>query len=231
VKNLASAVLIILFAGISATPETPNTQGEFRPEIDAYISMNPSTRLFLLSSFRSNQPGNSWDGDFGAHLSFALKPLFRRELRQRDDVFNKRFLSFQAGFRYMRNLAEGAPLEHRWIVDCMPRYPLPGNVIISDRNRGEMRFIQGKPFSTRYRNKLQLERDFALGQLVYTPYLSAEAFYDTRYDAWSRRRYSAGVQIPAGTHLVLESYFLRQNQSRSTPAHLNVFGLRFQLYF
>jgi len=28
-----------------------------------------------------------------------------------------------------------------------------------------------------------------------------------------RYRYSAGVQVPAGAHVVLDSYFLRQNQS------------------
>lgn len=231
-KRLASPLLAILVAGSSATAASPDTQGEFWPEVDAYINLNSTTRIFLLSSFRNNQPRDAWHGDFGAHLTFALKPVFRRELRQRDDVFNKRFLSFQAGFRYISSLANGASyLEHRWIVDCTPRFPLPGNVVISDRSRGEMRFISGKPFSTRYRNELQLERDFAIGHIVYTPYINAEVFYDTRYDAWSQNRYSAGVQIPAGAHLVLESYFLRQNQSRSTPAHVNAFGLRFRFYF
>jgi hypothetical protein len=161
-----------------------------------------------------------------------LKPVFRRALRQQDDVFNKRFLSFQAGFRYISSFGNGLPyLEHRWIVDCTPRYPLPWNVVISDRNRGEMRFISGRPFATRYRNELQMERDFAIGHVVLTPYISGEGFYDTRYDAWTQNRYSAGVQVPAGAHVVLDTYFLRQNQSRSTAAHVNVFGLRLRFYF
>ena len=113
----------------------------------------------------------------------------------------------------------------------MPRHPLPWNVIVLDRSRGEMRFIRGKPFATRYRNKLQLERDFAIGQLVYTPYINGEVFYDTRYGAWSQNRYSAGVEVPAGAHVVVETYFLRQNQSRSIQPHVNVIGLRFQFYF
>lgn len=225
-------VLVILLGGLPVAGATPDTQGEFWPEVDTYIRLNSVARLFLLASFRDNQPGDAWHGDLGAHLNFALKPIFRRELRQQDDVFNKRFLSFQAGFRYISNLGAGVPyLEHRWIVDCTPRFPLPGKLIVSDRNRGEMRFVKSKPFSTRYRNKLQLERDFALGHLVYTPYISEEVFYDTRYDAWNRNRSSAGVQVPAGAHVVLETYILRQNQSRSTPAHVNAFGLRLRLYF
>jgi hypothetical protein len=232
VKSLASPLLVILLSGLAALAATPNTEGEFWPEVDAYINLNSTTRLFLLSSLRDNQPGDAWHGDFGAHLNFALKPVFRRVLRQRDDVFDKRFLSFQAGFQYISSLGSGTSyLEHRWVVDCTPRYPLPWNVIISDRSRGEMRFIRGERFSTRYRNKLQLERDFAIGHLVYTPYLNGEAFYDTRYGAWSQNRYSAGVQVPAGAHVVVETYFLRQNQSRSTPLHVNVIGLRFRFYF
>lgn len=231
-KSLTSPLLGILLSGLSPAAAAPNTQSEFWPEVDAYINLNSTTRIFLLSSFRNHQAGDAWNGDFGAHINFALKPVFRRELRQRDDVFSKRFLSFQAGFRYLRSLTNGAPyLERRWVVDCTPRYPLPGNFVISDRSRGEMRFVSGKPFSTRYRNRLQLERDFTIGRLVYTPYINGEVLYDTRYDAWSQNRYSAGVEVPAGTHLVLETYYLRKNQSRSTPSHVNAFGLRLVFYF
>ena len=198
---------------------------------DTYITLNSATRLFLLSSFRNNQQGDAWHGDFGAHLDFAMKPVFRRELRQRDDVFTQRFLSFQAGFRYINSLSSGAPyLERRWVIECTPQYPLPGKFVVSDRSRGEMRFVSGKRFSTRYRNRLQLERDFAVGRLVYTPYINGQLFYDTRYDAWNRNRYSAGVQVPAGAHMVFETYILRQNQSRSNPPHANAFGLRLRFY-
>jgi hypothetical protein len=74
------------------------------------------------------------------------------------------------------------------------------------------------------------EQDFAIGHLAYTPYLDGEVFYDTRYGASSQNRYSVGVQIPAGSHVVLDTYFLRQNQNRSTPQHVNVIGLRFRFY-
>jgi hypothetical protein len=66
---------------------------------------------------------------------------------------------------------------------------------------------------------------------VFTPYINGQLYYDTRYDLWNRNRYSAGVEIPAGKRLVLDTYYLRQNDSRSTPPHINVFGLKFNLYF
>jgi hypothetical protein len=150
VKSFAAPFLVILLPGLAIPAATSNTEGEFWPELDAYISLNSTTRLFLESSFRDNQPGDAWHGNFGVHLNFTLKPMFRRELRERDDVFNKGFLSCQTGLRYISSLGSGTPyLEHRWIVDCTRRYPLPRNVTISDRSRGEMRLVRGEPVSTR----------------------------------------------------------------------------------
>jgi hypothetical protein len=69
---------------------------------------------------------------------------------------------------------------------------LPGKLLMVDSSRGELRFIGGQPFSTRYRSKLQLERDFKLRLSRLTPYLNGQLCYDTRYDVWNRNRYSAG---------------------------------------
>ena len=230
-KSLARLFLFISGANFSAGAAS-NTAFQSWPELDTYIRLNSTMRLFLLSSFRDHQTGDSWHGDFGAHLDIALKPIFRRELRKEDDAFNNKLLSCQSGFRYISSLANGSPyLEHRWIVECTPKYLLPGSIIASDRSRGELRLIKGQAFSQRYRNKLQLERDFGNGHFVCTPYINGEVLYDTRYDAWTQNRYSVGVEIPAGAHLVLETYVLRKNQSRTTPSHVNVFGLRLRFYF
>jgi Protein of unknown function (DUF2490) len=231
-KSFLSSLSAILLCGCAAAATVPDTQVEFLPEVDAYININSTMRLGLLSKFQSHQEGDTWNGDFGVHLDWALKPVFRRELRQGDDVFSKRFLACGAGFRYISGLTgDSSYLEHRWIAECTPRFPLPGQLILSDRNRGEMRFINRQQFSTRYRNRLQLERDFSIGHLVYTPYVNDEVFYDTRHDSWNRNRYSAGVQVPAGAHAVIDVYYYRQNQSRSAPPHVNALGLRLLFYF
>ena len=224
--------LLLLSVAPAFADSTDNTRDEFWPEVDAFVNLNSAARIRFLGAFRNNQQAESWHGDFGAFIDVALKPVFRRELRQREDVFNKRFLSFQSGLRYISRLGAGPPyLEHRWLVELSARYPLPRNFILSDRNRGEFRFIREMPFATRYRNKLQLEKDFRTGRLVYTPYLNTELFYDTRYDAWVRNRYSAGIQIPVGGYAVFQPYYLRQNQSRSSPAHMNAIGLEVDFYF
>jgi len=102
--------------------------------------------------------------------------------------------------------------------------------VISDRNRGEFRFIKGQSFSARYRNRLRLERDFKDSWFVCTPYVYDEIFYDTRYDRWIPNRYAFGLQFPIGAHVVLEPCYLRQNGGHSNPSHLNVLGFRVNLY-
>jgi hypothetical protein len=169
--------------------------------VDGYVNLSPAVRLLLLTLFTDKLETGHWQGDFGVHFDFALKPVFRRELRSRDDVFRRRFFSFRAGYRYITSLGESSSpyLEHRWVVEVTSRVPLPKKLVMIDSSRGELRFIGGQPFSTRYRNKLQLEREFSFGSLVFTPYLNGQLYYDTRYDVWNRNRYSAGVEVRPGS--------------------------------
>lgn len=95
--------------------------------MDGYVNLKPTVRLFLLAKFTDVLETGDWQGEFGVHVDFALKPVFRRELRSRDDVFRRRFLSFRTGYRYITSLGEGSSpyLEHRWVVELTSRAPLP----------------------------------------------------------------------------------------------------------
>jgi hypothetical protein len=224
---------LLLLTWFACHSTAQGVNDEFWPEVDGYLRLNEVTRLLLRTSFSADDETRTWQGDFGMHFDFALRPVFRRELSDDEDVFSKRFLSFLAGYRYITSLGSGAPyLEHRWLVEMTSRFPVPGRLLFIDRNRGEMRFISSKGFSTRYRNKLQLERDFRpVGGFRFTPYAYGELFYDTRYDKWNRNRYAIGMRFPVRHHFVPELYFLHQNDSEATPPHVNAFGVTFNFYF
>jgi hypothetical protein len=224
------AVFAALLLGLSINGTAQSTENEFRPRVQTYVNFNEIARLYLLASF-NNQDTGTWQGDFGVHLDFALKPVFRRDLRAKDDVFDRRYLSFLVGYRYITNLPSSTPTEQRALVEFTTRRLLPRQLVVSDRNRGEFRFIRGQSFSSRYRNRLQIERDFSMGKFVYTPYVYGEVFYDTRYDAWIRTRYAFGVQVPVVKHVVLETYYMRQHDTRSEPPHTNAWGLDLKFYF
>jgi hypothetical protein len=230
--NHQKLVLCLLSVGQSIIPAAAQSTGtEFRPELGIYIQQGPVIRIELVDSSSGNESTHDWRGNFAFNVQTALKPVLRRELRNDPDVFRNKYLTLRAGYRYQASLTSGhSGSENRSIIEVNSRYRLPWQLVISDRNRGDFRFIKGQPFSTLYRNRLRLERDISHGWLNCTPYVYDEIFYDTRYDRWTRNQYALGVQFPVGPYVVLEPYYLRQNSSRSNPAHIDAFGFKLNLY-
>lgn len=231
-RTRSSIVLATIIVGAAHAAAGQSTQGEFWPKIDLCINGNSQLRVWTTAEFTYQPAPITWTGNFGTFLDFALNPVFRRELREHDDAFSRRYLSFRGGYQYIANLRGPSYNENRAIVELTGRARFPGGLVASSRNRGEMRFIRGQPFSTRYRNLLRLERDVRVGRLTTTPFVDMELFYDTRYGEWNRVRYSAGLQFPTyGGHMVVETYFTRENNRTSQPRHVDAAVLRFTLFF
>jgi Protein of unknown function (DUF2490) len=227
-------VILYCVSLLMSTTVSPaeDTGFEVRPEFDFYLQLEPMIRIQFTNSSVGDLTTDDWQTNITFFVETALKPVLRRHLREEPDVYRNRYLTFSAGYRYRTGLAgSSSPRENRGILELTWRYPLPSHLVISDRNRGEFRFIQGQPFSTRYRNRLRLEYDFEHGRFECTPYVDFEIFYDTRFDLWTTERYESGVQLPLGLHIVLEPYYLRQNASHSSLQHVNAFGFKFNLYF
>src|SRR5215475_7754109 len=143
-RSLGLALLIV-FGAIPAHAQ--NTGRQFWPELDIYANLNSRTRLVFSNLYVLDRTSGSLTGNFTCYFDLALRPLFRRDLRRREDVFRQRFLTFRAGYRYRTMLSDGnSPSENRAILEATARYPLPGQLVIVDRNRGEFRFIRGQPF-------------------------------------------------------------------------------------
>ncbi len=231
-SNTRRLAICVFAAGLSSFPTAgQGANGQFWPELGIYVQQGEIFRLGFVDSASSNSSTHSWDGNFTLYLEAALKPVFRRELRDRADVYRNRYLTFRSGYRHRTSLTSGSTSENRGILDMTSRFPVGWQLMISDRNRGEFRFIKGQGFSTRYRNRLQLERDIKHGAFACTPYVYDEIFYDSRYNQWTPNRYVFGIQFPVGQHIVLDPYYLAQNGSRSNPPHIKAFGFTFNLYF
>lgn len=76
------------------------------------------------------------------------------------------------------------------------------------RNRLELRWIDGD-FSWRDRLRLWIEREFHIGRVTLVPYGSAEPFWDSRYDAFTRVRYQLGTVVPITRWFALEVNYTR----------------------
>src|SRR6478752_8681586 len=75
-------------------------QSEIRPEFDLYVAQGSRARLLFRYFLNEARQDRSSEGHFAYFFELALRPVFRRELRQRDDVFRSRFLTFRAGYQY-----------------------------------------------------------------------------------------------------------------------------------
>ena len=222
----------LAFAGLTIPAAGQSTSGEFRPETDIFVQQGDRFRIEFDNYATDTLSTHSWVGNFAYYIETALNPVLRRNLREHPNVYRDRYLTMRGGYLHQTSLSNGQSTSGDiGILELKPRYRLPLDLVISDRNRGEFRFFKEKPFYTRYRNQLQLERDIKRGRFVCTPFVYDEVFYDSLYGQWIRNRYAFGVQFVAGKHMVFDPYYMRQNGSHSNPSHVNVFGFKWDLYF
>lgn len=230
--NTLIVFLFFLLIGTQMTKaQEPTTRNEFWPEIDVYIKVKPKVRLFLLGTVsKAVEDGElfnaqAFEAQFGAHV----------------DYIPNSHVILRTGYRYGWSLEDDSYREHRLITEQTLRKLLPGDLLLSDRNREDFRFLKGD-FSFRYRNRVTIEREFQVKRRTITPYVLGEIFYDTRYEIWNRNRLAAGVQTSLRRGLlrkmllperqvILDLYYMRQNDSRSDTPHVNAIGAVLAFYF
>ena len=229
-RLLRAATLGLLLA-IPATQVVAQTQSlQAWPEIDTYVSVNSDVRVsFFAAATREDRQGTS--AEIGPNIDFYFKPLVKLkkitifEL----DPAKSRLLMFRAGYRYIPSTS--GPTEHRGLLEATARYPLVRGVLLADRNRLDVRSIAAE-LAWRYRNRISAERPLSIRSYHFTPYLRAEAYYDSNFHKWSRTAETAGCIFPFGKRYELEPYYEHQNETGTAPnRQVNALGLVLSLYF
>jgi hypothetical protein len=226
---IRSAIIAMVLTLCGGGIAIGDTRTDVWPEVNFFHQINDRYRLHLLGAFVRARDIDYSDGQFGAHLDIGALPILRPWLLPDSNLYQ--YLWFRVGYRYGSEFTSDDPFdEHRVVLEMTGRFPLPGGVMLVDRSRGDLRFINGA-YSSRYRNRVRVERPIVLfGRYAWLPYASAELFYDTRFDAINRFRYSVGIEIPI-RQCILDLYYLRQADTRSEPAHSNVVGVSFNFFF
>ena len=218
-------LVFLLFSRTIAAQEVT----QFWPEVDAYVKMNDSSRLyFLASQTRENSTGTQ--AKLGANFDYYLKPLLKlKKIADLQlDESKSRPLLLRAGYEYLPSPT--SPTENRIVLEATPRYPFIHGILVTDRNRADLRFIEGV-FSWRYRNRLMIERSFKIKGYTITPYARAEVFYDSNYNKFSRTTEDLGCIFPVTKHIELENYFEHQNDTSKAPnRQVNAISLMLNLY-
>jgi hypothetical protein len=167
----------------------------------------------------------------GPSLQLYLKPLIKlKKVTSFDlDDAKSRFLVLETGYRYIA--APGAAPENRMIVAATSHFPLSAGFLISDRNRADLDWKNGV-FTWRYRNKLIVERTFAIRSYHFIPFVAAEPFYESQYGKWSTTSLYAGCLFPVGKHFEFNTYYEHDNNTGKRPnQQVNSVGLAMYLYF
>jgi len=200
------------------------------PEVDTYLQLNSNVRLSFFGSLaRENAEGSS--AEIGPNIDFFFKPLvkLKRITAFELDQSKSRPIMLRLLYRYLP--AVEGPTERRVGLEATGRFPLIRGVLLSDRNRADLRNIDGV-FSWRYRNRFSAERTFSLRSYHFAPYLRAEAFYDSRFEKFSRTELTAGSTFPIGKHFELEWYYMHQNDTAKSPnRQVDGFGYVLSMYF
>jgi hypothetical protein len=206
-------------------------QSEVWPEVDTYIKLTDRTRLFFNDQLSSDQDTRNLQGEFGANFDLFLRPFLRPKLRALDPAKSK-LLTWRSGYRYLPTLRGDGPYENRIITELTGRFKFPLAILFSDRNRFDFRWVESKPFSWRYRNRVTLERNFTIHNYTFTPYLRGEFYWDSVYDKIDKNAFTIGSVFPMTKRTEFEVYYEDQRNSSIPPNyHTRGVGLCLSLYF
>ena len=204
---------------------------EFWPELSAYYRLNPQARLFLDGSWTKGKESDVYSGETGLYADITLKALQGKSLLnldwQRDQT-----IWMRAGYDRIFDATGGtrSHAEDRGVLAIYAKATLPGAVVLESRLRADLRWIGGD-YSTRYRFRVEANRDYTVLDHTLTPYLNVECLYDTRYDGWARTLYQGGSEFTVTSHFRFELYLARQADRLPTSSTLNAAGVVAKWYY
>ena len=221
---LGISLTIAMGAAFTSPAAAQETAREVWPEVDVWVQLNPKVKLFFPFSISKSRETQYTEGLIGARVDYR---------------FN-RYVSARAGYGYLwsisdkQNNVDEPYHEHRPIGELSLR-AFPGkSLVLFDRNRVDFRFINGD-YSYRYRNRVRLERTWAVDDrapgLAFTPYAMEEVGYDSRYDTFNRSRFSVGVETQLTKTVMVDLYLFRQDDSRASIERLYALGIALNLTY
>jgi hypothetical protein len=227
ISGACVAAMFLLFA---ASVRAQKEQTQFLPEVDLHYEFIPTARLFVQAK-DDRDGGDPAQFTFGPSLLIYRKPLAKLErLVVFDlDTTKTRALVFESGYRVIT--APNTPVENRLIEAVTFNFPIVEWFFVSDRNRVDLDWQNGQ-FTWRYRNRLTLQRTFTIRSYHFSPYVSAEPFYESQYGKWASTDLYVGSLFPAGRHVVFNPYYEHENDTGKKPnMQKNYLGLQVVFYF
>jgi hypothetical protein len=226
--------IVSAFISLSGRVSAQETSYQIWPEVDAFVKLSPSVRLFFaLAPVWYKDSESFTESTIGAFVEAGVFPIIRKKsIRKSFDANKLQYARFRLGYEHCIT-REGSNVdlsEQRIVADLTARYFIPLDVLVTLRNRFDIRWLEGDN-SWRYRARLWVERESYIGKFDFIPYAMAEVFYDSRYKSWCRTRYQFGSAFPIKSWLAPEIYFLYEINWKSKKSYLGALGLVVTFYF
>jgi hypothetical protein len=214
-------------AGQSATSSTENKAW---PEADAHVQLASNWRVlsFVGLEQAAGYPFQQWY--VAAAIGRQIKPILRPHW-ENIDPDKEHYLLLGGGYEYLGTTHSGeVSNENRITFDVTPSLRPVSRLLLRDRNWTELRWINGT-YSTTYRNMVVAEVDLRVHDIRFTPFGTAEFFYDSPKDSWDQEWYTGGVQLPYKRVFMLETYYRREHCPTCTPQNWNAGGATLNFFF
>ena len=220
-------LLLLLVPGAPSVAQT----GGFLPEVDAHYTMRDNVRVWFQAK-ETREAGEPVTAEVGPSLDFFLRPqsLLTKISNANNDTSQTRPAVFTVGYRILPYPGSTPTnrLEPVWTLNVPVKHV---KILVSDRNRFDFDWNNGS-FTWRYRNRLQFQRTWRIGNYYISPYAMAEFFYESQYSKWADTALYAGCTLPIGHHYSLSPYYEHQNQTGSSPnQQYNQFGLILSIFY
>jgi hypothetical protein len=115
-------------------------------------------------------------------------------------------------------------VEHRWQPQANLIAELGAGLELRDRTRVELRDIAGQ-WSRRYQNRAAVHYPLRAGDRTISPFVYYDLSYDTRFAVLNRREYAAGLRAPLGYGVTVDSFLMRQTDTRRPVDALVALGM------
>ncbi len=208
-RRIVVGATLVLMVGV-VCPALAEDANDFWPEIQLqhWFNDHQSRVIALAASGRNRDTDATYQAEQGL--------LFEHQ-------FASYFLG-RVGYEHVSGTDGSAFTEQRALLEQTFRLYLPAQVITEYRTREDLRWLN-TGFSARLRERLQVSRDFTIDGYKFTPYGSAEVYFDTRYGTFSRYRLTLGVTLPITRNLNIEPYVVRQDDWLPSGVLTNALGL------
>jgi hypothetical protein len=193
----------------SARGAGAQVSNEIWPEMDASWRPAKHQRTYFEFLWQSEREEDKREAKVGLYQDYLFLP--------------HGFL--RAGYRYVFSTHNGSHKESRIVTEGTVN-GLTKGATFGARTRSEFRWVNGV-YSYRIRERLRVEQETH----GVKPFVSAEAFYDSRFHTIARLEGRLGAELRIHGPVSFEPYYVRQENSRTRPSDINALGLKLALAF